>query len=261
MSSANIDIWWQALPALPASPEAPAYAALKRMWADATILKRGGFYRADSEDHIMVVLFENWAAMPDCSWVGSFVESCGAGVSGKVVEAGWSFEYTQNRPGQSPPKLTCDIVVWWRDNAGEAVLVLEAKKPGNQQWHEKDIPSTSPYTDVPGFAGIKRRSVCLLIAESDARAMAGRLAGEPVITWERLGGMQMEAFKKLDVPDSVRSFLIGALVHQYALYGIMPQPLPFDWMRDQPPLSAIVPQYQSGQERRVAYWKAPRVRS
>lgn len=267
--------WWTTLLALPTGTDTPGYAALRRVWADNTIntvfvdesgdlrsKSKRGIYRTDSEDHLMVALFENWAALPDCSWVAPFLDACGIRPSGNVQAVGWSYEYTQDRPGKKPGKLTADIVVYWQDQNGEAVLVLETKKPGNRQWGEKDLPDSSPYCDVPGFDGIVRRYACMLVAADDAAAMASLLRNQPVLTWERLLSLQVEAFGRLSVPSALRAFLVGAIVHQGAGYGIASAPFPMTWIEDQPAAPNIKEQApQTRADRRVAYWRPVRQRS
>lgn len=266
--------WWTTLLALPTGTDTPGYAALRRVWADNTIntvyededgglrsKAKRGIYRTDSEDHLMVALFENWAALPDCSWVTPFLGACGIRPNGDIQAVGWSYEYTQDRPGKKPGKLTADIVVCWRDQDGDAVLVLEAKKPGNRLWGEKDLPDSSPYCDVPGFDGIERcrRHTCMLVAADDAVAMASLLRDQPVLTWERLLSLQAEAFGRMPVPDALRAFLIGAIVHQGAGYGIIPTPLPLGWMAEQPTSPNIKDEApQTRVDRRIAYWRPAR---
>jgi hypothetical protein len=263
--------WWTTLLALPESATSPAYHALRRVWADSTIntvvetpagqmsTKRNrGLCREDSEDHLMVVLFENWAAMPSCGWVREFLTECGVAVSGSVRSVGWSYEYTQDRPKKVPAKLTADIVVHWTDDAGRGVIVIETKKPGNLVWGDKDIPSGKVYCDLPGFEGIERRHSCLLIGAADKEAMKSSLVGEPVITWELLGSLQGRAIKELSIPQSVKSFMLGALIQQYARYGIRPYPALVEWLDKELPFSRIGELRQSGRERRHPYWQQVR---
>ena len=205
----------------------------------------------------MFVLFENWAAMPDSKWVPSLLRACSVAVEGVVREIGWSYEYTQ---GGGSGKRTLDIVLRYVDEIGEGILVLEAKKPGNQSLEDKDIPSKSDYLDVPGFDGVTRKSLCLLIGATDQAAIASTLEGEPVLTWERLAGLQIEAAKALELQESIKRFMVGAIVHQYALYEILPDPLPYGWMPEQPTAEDVAARKigQTGADRRYPYWKTVR---
>ncbi len=261
--------WWTALIALPTSDQTPAFNALRRVWADPTIntvietdegeleTKRNrGFYREDSEDHLMVCLFENWAALPTCEWASDFLAACGAEPVGEISGVGWSYEYTQDRPKKKPGKLTADIVVYWKDQMGDGVLVLECKKPGNRVWSDKDMPSNGLYLDVPGFDDITRKYACLLISEDDRVAEEGRLGSEPVITWENLAEMQMTEFKKLHIADPIKAFMVGALVHQYASYNILAERAPYQWMHEQPSALELHKAVHDGKIRRSPLWKS-----
>ncbi len=260
--------WWTALLALPVSQETAGFEALRRVWADPTIntvfvddggilatKTNRGFYRKDSEDHLMVCLFENWAAMPTCDWVAAFISACGAIPAGEITAVGWSYEYTQDRPKKKPGKLTADIVLFWKDQEGDAVLVLETKKPGNRKWAEKDMPSFGVYLDVPGFDDIDRRYACMIISDEDMEIEKARLVGEPALSWETLAEMQMSAFKKLDLDESLKAFMIGAVIHQYASYGISPKCLPIDWLNEQPSAIQLKEVPHDGKIRRSPLWR------
>ena len=203
----------------------------------------------------MVCLFENWAALTGCEWVPGFLSSCGINGVQSVTAIGWSYEYTQDRPKKTPRKLTADIVFYWQDEQGDAILVLETKKPGNRTWSDKDMPSKGIYTDVPGYEGINRRFACLVISEKDKVCEQSRLLDEPVLTWEQLASLQMKSFTQQDLPEPTKSFMVGALIHQYASYNIAPSELPYDWLKEQPDALQIRNTDHSGSERRASIWR------
>ncbi len=258
--------WWAMLPAIPERKNSPAYRTLKRLWADHTMntirktpdgyasAGSRGVYRTTTEDHLTMVLFENWELFPDPSWAGGFLAACGVDVQGEVSGIGWSYGFEEPQP-----KLIADLVVYFIDEGGEGVLVIEAKKPGAATVSVKDAPSTGYYFALPAIQKIARKYACLLLAEADREKVGGILEhpDEPILSWEQLAGLQIQACHTLQVPESVRSYLIGSLLHQYARYSIHPTPHPRSWLLEEPCADEIHQdnQSQSRSERWQPYWK------
>ncbi len=258
--------WWAMLPAIPERKDSPAYRTLKRLWADHTMntirktpdgyasAGSRGVYRTTTEDHLTMVLFENWELFPDASWAAGFLSACGVDVQGDVSSIGWSYGFEE-----PTPKLIADLVVYFVDEAGEGVLVVEAKKPGAANVGSKDVPSTGYYFDLPAIKAVARKFACLLVAEADKEKVRGILEypDEPILSWEQLAGFQIKACHGLNVPQSVRDYLVGSLIHQYARYSIQPLPHPMAWLLEEPCADDISTHNltQGRSERWRPYWK------
>jgi hypothetical protein len=257
------------LPALPPGRESPAYAALRRVFADHTMntirvqadgsVASGprGVYRTETEDHLTVVLFECWSLFPDPGWLPDFLKACGAPLAGDVHHVGWSYAFEQVK-GMG----IADVVVGYRDDAGEAVLVIEAKRPGGANLGDKDLQPRSPYFDLPSIRAIPRQHDCFLVDAGDEEAVQRQVGARSVTTWQRMGGLQAAAAARLAVPASVRAFLVGALVSLYARFGMLVDPPPYAWLADEPTAERIrkddVAQPRS--DRVGVCWRSPRQR-
>lgn len=186
--------WWMLIPMLPSNKICWQYKVLKRIWFDHTMQKvtqdsngsvtfsGRGFNNQKSEDHLTVVLFQNWALFPNNDWCVEFLNYCGAKTFGKVEKIRWSFgfeEYLQDRS----KRPIVDLVIKWKDESGEAILIIEAKRKGVAKLLDKDIPSKSIYLKMPSFAKYNRKTVCLLIDETDLIAVRSLIGDdEPILT-------------------------------------------------------------------------------
>jgi len=257
--------WWSILPALPERTDTPAYRALKRVWADHTMntitvdadgqgSSRGsrGVYRTDTEDHLTVSLFESWAAMPDASWVPTLLAACGAPSEGDVRRVGWSYAFEEVK-GMG----IADVVVGYEDDGGLAVVVIEAKKPGAAILADKDLAPDCPYFDLPSIRPLQRKTSCFLVDHADATDVRAKVGGRAVLTWQQLVGLQIGAAIRLAVPPTVRAFVVGSLLHHAAGLGIVPDPLPYGWLAQEPAADRIHKDAvrQPREDRIQAYWK------
>lgn len=224
--------WWTCIPALPRSRSTPAYRALRRVWFDHTMntfkeIAPGtwrpnarGFYTEGTEDHITPVLFQNWALFPDHVWVEAFLNAFGIAVAGEVSAARWSTSFEQAYDGKK--FAIADIAFSWRDNAGEGVLVIEAKAKGGGLG-EKDYPDRSPYLKLPSVRAVGRRFFGFLVDQSDAAKIAG-IWGDttPVVTWQTLANLQLTFADRLPATEVVRIRVKSLLAEHFRYFGISP---------------------------------------
>lgn len=216
---------------LPAGRDDPAYAVLKRQWADHTmncIARDGegwrltstrGFYVERREDHIATVLFHIWAALPDASWVGPFLDLWGV-PHGGVRRVRWSYSWEQRSEGAKRPDIT-DIVLSWEDEDGQAVVIIETKRAGGKL-SEKDVNGGIRYLNMPSIRPFPRKSMVYLVDERDLPAAVTALPpGTPAVSWQRMGRLQAELVGRL---EGAASGLLKACVSKhYADLG-----MPFD---------------------------------
>src|SRR5258705_6374957 len=115
-----------------------AYRRLWRQFADHTmntatitdgVAKPGsrGFYVEGREDHLVPAFFENFALLPDFQWLDDLLSRLAIPHDGGISDAAWSYSYEEVLAGERRPRIA-DIVVMWRENKGEAILVIEAKR-------------------------------------------------------------------------------------------------------------------------------------
>lgn len=194
--------WWTFVPVMPADREDPAYAILKRQWADHTMnclapegegwrLKSNrGFYVEQREDHISTVLFHIWAAFPDASWVGPFLDLWDI-PHGDVKGVRWSYSWEQRSEGAKRPDIT-DVVLSWEDQHGAAVVVIETKRTGGKL-SEKDTNGGRRYMNMPSIRPFARKFMVFLVDQRDIAAAVALLPqGTPVCSWQSLGKLQAE---------------------------------------------------------------------
>jgi hypothetical protein len=133
--------WWTCVPALPTARGTQADEVLRRVWFDHTMntfkidatgsvrANSRGFYTEGTEDHVVPALFQTWVIFRDvASWMPDFLALFGIPANGTVRRVRWCYLFEQVFEG----RRFCipDIVLAWEDDAGKAVLVIEAKVRG-----------------------------------------------------------------------------------------------------------------------------------
>lgn len=225
--------WWTALPAIPATRNCPAYRRLWRQFADHTMntFKRSngsvvpgsrGFYVEGREDHLVPAFFENFTLFPDFQWLQHLLARLGIPCEGRITGAAWSYSYSEFLPhlGHRPH---ADILVMWHDNAGKAVLVIEAKRPGcgRQGFGVKDAPANGYYLGYGAMRGIDRRHQALLVDEHDVRHLPDEMGRNPsVVTWQEVITIQREAVERTEVSQEIRELVLSRLEAHCAALGL-----------------------------------------
>jgi hypothetical protein len=118
----------------------------------------------------------------------------------------------------------------WRDRGGDAVLVIEAKRPGcgRKGCGEKDDPTSRYYLHYAAMNGIARRSQALLIDERDIHNLPDHLRNGPsLITWQDLIRIQVDEVNALQIDREVKELVLQRLTaHHVDLGLIAPNALP-----------------------------------
>ncbi len=222
------EFWWTCIPALPTGRDTHAYRVLKRVWFDHTMntfrielggtLKPNGrnFYTAGKEDHITPVLFQTFTIFEDhARWVPQLLALFGLQPTGAVRGASWSYLFEEFYDGRK--FCIADIVLSWHDDAGEAVLVLEAKAPKGSLT-AKDIDGLGRYLNMLSIRKVSRRWVGFLVDESDlALVQAATRSTVPAASWQDLIRIQIEAARSLDCDRAIQD-LVSALILEHAAY-------------------------------------------
>jgi len=218
--------WWTFIPVLPRSREDHAYAVLKRQWADHTmntIRREGegwrpgsrGTYVVGREDHITPVLFQIWAAFPDTSWVSQLLALWRIVPVGEVVAVRWSYSWEEKRAHGMRPDIT-DIVISWRDQQGDAALVIEAKRKGGALG-PKDINGGQAYLSMPSIRSIPRRWMGFLVDERDAATVSAKVPqNTPVATWQNMGRAQETCASMQLISENDRIRMRALIARHYA---------------------------------------------
>jgi hypothetical protein len=222
--------WWTIIPVLPENQDDPHYKMLKRLWADHTMnclsKKTGtwklassrGFYVQRREDYITPALFHIWAAFPDCTWVTSLLDSWEI-PHGSVQRVKWSYSWEQKRHQSRRPDIT-DIVLCWEDEQGQAVLVIEVKRPGGAL-SDKDLNGGVAYLQLPSIRPFKRKSVAFLLADADISAASAKLPAKTLIaSWQTIGELQAAHASRLAVPLPVQNLVCSYIGKHYADLGM-----------------------------------------
>lgn len=231
--------WWTVVPALPEGRDTQEAHALRRVWFDHTMntfkeapdgsLQPGarGFYTEGTEDHLTPAVFQTWAALgTPQAWLPRLLELFGLAPAGQVEAARWCYffeEYTAD--GKRP---IADIVLAWRDEAGEAVLVIEAKRRGTQL-ASKDLTDLGRYLRMPSIAAVARRHLGLLVDEADLPTVRLRLLNAwPLTSWQALIGAQIDAAQHLEGSMAVAREVARLITLHAAHQGVgrPPGPMP-----------------------------------
>lgn len=203
--------WWTALPAIPSQKGSAPYNRLWRQFADHTMntvrqegntFKVGGrgFYVEGREDHAVPAFFENFTLYPTNVWFERILERLGIRCMGSVHRIAWAYSHEETLLGERRCRIA-DIVFSWRDDDGDALLVIEAKKPNCARLtlDAKDYPSNGYYLKYSSMKAHGRRFQALLIDDRNKTQLPESLQNSTaVITWQELAGIQCNSARDLD---------------------------------------------------------------
>ena len=221
------DHWWTCLPALPNSKEDYAYTRLMRLFADHTLNSTVGtskrsVYKHGGEDHLVMSFFENFSVDAHYRWV-DFIARRLEMKSGPIVAARWSYAFEERVFGEARPRIA-DLILHWRDSAGDAVVVIEAKRKGGlpKGLGSKDDPDSKYYMHYSAVRDISRKQQMLLVDQSDVKLLPSHLVSDPrLITWQEFSQLQRDIFVYL--AGSTNADAVDAkLVAQYREIGLAP---------------------------------------
>jgi hypothetical protein len=135
--------------------------------------------------------------------------------TGAIRGASWSYLFEEFYDGRK--FCIADIVLSWYDDAGEAVLVLEAKALKGSLT-AKDTDGLGRYLNMLSIRKVSRRWLGFLVDESDlALVQAATRSTVPAASWQDLIRLQIEAAKFLDCDRAVQD-LVSALILEHAAY-------------------------------------------
>ena len=245
--------------ALPIEQEGVAYERLKRVWFDHTRFldpkeSAPGFRRQNRshefakfthETHLTASLWENFTVFDASTWLPALFSEAGL-CSVEVLRCAWSYEWEQiwkDDKGKRQDRI-CDVVVEFETrDAARHVLVVEAKALG-KPLGEKDLKD-GYYLDIPEIAafGPNRHLLFLIDAsmfEATRKQLSQASPNTRVVTWQQLGGLQIELAKKALVADErMRNFVAAAIQYQFLQHGIVPTRLFADYLLKEPRMEEI----------------------
>lgn len=236
--------WWQALMAVPQERDSVAYERLRRVWFDHTRFggasleksalklyasnRRHEFHNPSHETHLTVSLWENFALFSPKDWLPRLYNLAGLPfTAGLGLSCRWSYEWEGYRPkadnSDKSEQGMCDVVVSYRDEAGEAgVLVVEAKnltkEPGVKELR------LDYYLTIREIAEFGERGALLYLVDESKKEKSMKVLGElpsnvALITWQDLAGLQIELAQTLEAPEQIRSFVAGSIQFQFCQHN------------------------------------------
>jgi hypothetical protein len=226
--------WWKALAAVPASREeldwwaaldgrASRYERLRRVWFDTT--RNYWFYKPEQEDHLTATLWENLMLFHPSISVPSLFKAAGLQPPADVSDACWSYEFEERVDGHLKQ---IDVTLHFRDVNGDALLVVEAKRPGGALKPTDQNPSY--YLDLPSFQFTSRKHVIYLLDDADLAAVQSIVKPTNGIrpgflSWQELGSLQSALVASLPAPENVRRLASSLIRWQFRQHGFtVPDP-------------------------------------
>lgn len=272
--------WWQALTAIPDSNSCTAYERLKRVWFDHTRFlgpnrskvaekeyeekRTHEFVRSGHETNLTVTLWENFDIFEPGLWIPRVFELAGLAPPGtSVCRCQWSYEWVGYRADGArsgrESEAMCDVVVGYGGTECSGVLVVEAKGLGKQLGAKELNPDY--YLGIKEIAefGV-RASLLFLVDEKVAAISRERIRGMPrrpgLLTWQQLGGLQIELAMALPIVPNLRRFIASAIQFQFSQAGIFPARFSAPYLADEPSMLDIdaIP---SGEKQSMAVHSLP----
>ena len=123
----------------------------------------------------------------------------------------------------------------------------------------------STYLDAPLLASITDNRILLYLVDESVKSTItteiredGCLSG--IVTWQQLGGLQIELARELDLPLTAASFIAGSIQQQFCAHDILPDRLAFEYLDSEPSMQKVDDDAQNKQtqaEREETLWRIP----
>jgi len=217
------------------------------------------FYHSGWETHISANLWENFSALDPDVWLTRLAQKSGLQFVPENIQAvNWSYGWVD-----PATRRIVDIIVHYRTKAGkEGVIVVEAKSPWGAIKPGKDS-DPAYYMGLPVFEEFTHRSLLYLVDQKDLKKVQGmvKATNEDVgfLSWQDLGGIQIQSSRSLDISPDVTAFVAGAIQSQFLGFGIRPSALVFNYLSSEP--SRREHEFKTSSEhlceRRKERWRIP----
>lgn len=227
--------WWSVLAAVPSQKDSWPYRRLRRVWFDHTWANHP-FLEAGSELHMTAALFENFTILDPAQWIPQLLNTAGLRCTSKISAAKWGYEILD----PSSRKMA-DVAIHYRDESGDGLIIIEAKKKGGRLKSTDVDPSS--YLDLEAFNWAPQRRLIYLIDESDLTAVRSLVADvserSGIVTWQALGGLQIKLALELRCDEKLRSYVAGSIQQQFLAVDVLPTFLSAPYLSAEPPREKI----------------------
>lgn len=242
------------LPAIPRDQNSHAYRRLRRSWFDHTCANHP-FLSNHCENHLTATLFENFIMFNPTDWIGMFLEAAAIPkIPSDILECNWGYE-AQDR---ETTKMA-DVGIHARTAAGDWAILVEAKAKGGTL--KKTDANPDSYLELAEFADFENRYLIYLVDEQDAAKTRGSIVNDKkrsgIVTWQALGGIQIELALKLECKPIIRDFVAGAIQYQYLNHNIRPTKLVADYLMNEPSRAEITAENPDRMKSWRTDWKIP----
>ena len=245
-SSAAPQFWWEMLLAVPRNRDSRAYRRLRRVWFDHT--DNHAFFISRCENHLSTTLFENFVLFAPEAWLPALCSAAAVNAPvDRFAECAWGYQAQD-----STTTKMADVGIHARGPAGDCFILVEAKVKGGPL-KTSDIDPRS-YLDLAEFSGCEQRYLIYLVDEQDSAKTKAAVVNEDALagflTWQELGGLQIQLALQLDCAEDIRYFVASAIQYQYLAHGITPAILVADYLAAEPSRSEI----NAGNPEKLRVW-------
>jgi len=240
--------WWMALPSIPTELENQDYRRLRKIWGDKTRFRgrddgrKHEFVTSTYETHLMTTLWENFSLFEPKDWLSKLSEYSGLNIShSRTTKCNWSYGFREH----STRKIA-DIVIGFNGLPdGKACYVIEAKRPGGKLG-EKDL-DPNYYLSIENIQNeAAYKALIYLVDAKEKKRVRSLIESERnkyqncgVLTWEEIGGIQIELVKTLHLPQKIESFIAGSIQYQFCQHDIVPSSLAQNYLLNEPSVNDV----------------------
>ena len=255
--------WWNALPAIPSRLEDRDYRRLRKIWGDKTRFRgrdkarKHEFVSVTYETHLMTTLWENFSLFEAGSWLQALVDASGLTVDhSRTQRCEWSYGFREH----STRKIA-DIVIGFDGvEPGTGCYVIEAKRPkGKLGPKDLDPNYYLSMEKIQTESDFQKLIYCVDPREKERvltlfKAEPAKFENCGVLTWEEVGGIQIELAQRLPIPERLRTFMAGAIQYQYCQHDLIPSSLAQTYLNDEPSIDDVFAGIENSYDNHDPQW-------
>ena len=154
----------------------------------------------------------------------------------RLLQCNWGYQAQDAKTNKM-----ADVAIHAKGPGGDCAILVEAKRKGGRLKRADVNPES--YLELAEFVDFAHRYLIYLVDGQDAEktraAIVDARQRSGVLTWQQLGGLQIDLALQLACEPRLRDFIAGAIQYQYLNHYIRPTRLVAEYLATEPSRSEI----------------------